>query len=104
MNIPTLEDSVRKFFTIEYFITRITQIPDAWATDTFTNPNRPEQHCVFGHLGCTFENQENEEANALDRLFREHGLVAIMVNDGKAKGFPQPTPKARILAALESFK
>ncbi len=109
MNIPTLEDSGRKFYTIEYFITRFCAIPEElWYVTDFTNPNNPAQHCAYGHLGCEHGDDENPEANALDRLFREHGLTVWAVNDGTgsktAGAFAQATPKLRILAALESFR
>lgn len=92
-------------YTVQYFIDKFTAIPEElWFEEEFTNPANPEQHCAYGHCGCNPESQENMEANSLDRLFRDHDLNVALVNDGMSALFQQPTPKARILAALETFK
>ncbi len=93
-------------YTPQYFIYKLSAIPEElWYVGDFTNPKQPHQHCAYGHLGCSENFQENPEANAFDELFRSHDLLAFMVNDGPYEGnFTQPTPKQRILAALESFK
>jgi hypothetical protein len=97
-------------YTVDYFITKFSAIPDdQWFVGEFQNPVVPSQQCAYGHCGCTPTEQENAEANILDRLFRDHDLNVACVNDGDdskmAGDFNHlPTPKARILAALESFK
>lgn len=95
-------------FDKAYFIRKFTLIPDEfWTIGEFSETNHPEKHCAFGWCGCTADNDETEEANALDRLFRNNNLLVTAVNDADGSGhagiFTQPTPKARILAALESF-
>lgn len=97
-------------YDIDYFLQKFEAIDeDLWTVGWFTDERNPEAHCAFGHCGCTPANDETEEANALDRLFRAHGLRVTAVNDadesGNAGRFKQlDSPKARILAALESFK
>ncbi len=95
-------------YTREYYIERFSAIPDhLWFVGEFTNPKEPSQHCAYGHLGCEVDNDANEESNTLDRMFRDQGLLVTSVNDGdgskQAGKFKKTTPKARILAALESF-
>lgn len=96
-------------FDLDYFITKFSAIPeDQWAIGEFTDTHNPVAHCAFGHCGCSVNNDSTDEGDTLDRLFRDHGLLVTAVNDadgsGKAGPFHQLTPKARILAALESFK
>lgn len=97
-------------YTVQHFIDKFSAIPDElWCIGEFTNTDNPAQHCAYGHLGCRPDDDECEEANALDRLFRDHKLLVTAVNDDDGTKwtrlqFKQPTPKARILAALESFK
>lgn len=89
----------------DYFLAKFAVISeDRWFVGEFTNPADPIQLCAFGHCGCDETNDETDEANALDRLFRNHGLRVPTINDGESPSFPQPTPKQRILAALASFK
>ncbi len=103
--IPTMPN-----YDTQYFIDKFSAIPEElWITGEFQNPDKPCQRCAYGHCGCDDMSDENEEANCLDRLFRDHGLRVPPVNDGeKARDSGEfwklPTPKARILAALESFK
>lgn len=93
-------------YSIQYFIDRFSAIPEEhWLEGHFTSETDPTQHCAYGHCGCTPDCQENLEANTLDRLFRDHKLNVAEVNDAVEPTFRYlPTPKQRILAALESFK
>ena len=99
-----------KIYDIDYFIAKFSAIPDElWCIGEFTNTHNPEQHCAYGHCGCTPNNEDNEESDALARLFRDHDLNVASVNDADGSRLAGdfrniPTPKARILAALESFK
>jgi hypothetical protein len=53
--------------------------------------------CALGH--CGFPNL-SREGEALQALFKEHGLSVVEVNDGHNRNYRQANPKARILAAL----
>lgn len=95
-------------YDAKHFLQKFEAIPDdLWFVGKFTDPDEPSHHCALGHCGWSEDNDENEEANSLDRIFRFHGLQASSVNDNdhspRNGPFHQETPKARILAALESF-
>ena len=96
-------------YTVQYYLDKFRPIPDQlWCIGEFTQTGNPVAHCAYGHCGCTDQCQENEEANALERLFIHHGLKVDSVNDGDGSRYAGPwrdipTPKGRILAALESF-
>lgn len=97
-------------FDIDYYLTKFAAIPDdQWCIGEFTASTGEEAHCAFGHCGCTANNDSTEEGDTLDRLFRDHGLLVTAVNDADGTKWAGPfrdlpTPKARMLAALESFK
>ncbi len=85
-------------FTKEYFIAKFTAIPDElWCTGRLTDPDG--RHCAFGF--CDAEHgARSKEGRALLALF-PRDLAAI--NDGVIPQYAQPTPRARILAALNDL-
>jgi hypothetical protein len=90
-------------YTVDYFIEKFSAIPDEkWWTGDYENKGR---FCALGHCGEKFmRGGMTEESMALGRLFEEYLICAVAsVNDGKGL-YPQPTPKARILAALQDIK
>lgn len=91
-------------YTVDYFIAKFTAIPDEkWCVEKYES--KSGERCALGHCGRR-PLKGSEEAKALGELFwdRENGLEVPSVNDGRDDRFPQPTPKARILAALEFIK
>lgn len=92
-------------YSIDYFIKKFEAIPDnMWRTRDFTNEQG--QCCVFGHCGLRKNNLHtwSEEAKALLNIFYANGESAVTVNDYDDMSYPEPTPKGRILAALNKFK
>lgn len=96
-------------YTVDYFIQKFEAIPDElWCVDKFENERG--QRCVLGHCGRNSENkfQPTEESWELDKLiFRIHSCAfepVACINNGTCLNYPQPTPKARILAALKDVK
>ncbi len=72
---------------------------EQWTTGTVFN-RRTGQCCAIGHL--TDANQDWHAMRHLaDRAVGEDGL--ILVNDGFHPEYPQPTPKARVLALCEDL-
>lgn len=90
-------------FNRDHFIARFAAIPeDQWCTRTWTDSEK--RHCVLGHLPVlTFE------YSALINLFQPEGQHQMGfyritdINDGMDPRYPQPTPRARILAALKDL-
>ncbi len=87
-------------YTIEYFKAKFQAIPEEkWCSDYYSNKG---QCCVMGHLGVRHEDwSESDEATAFRELFSDQKLNEVSINDGRNPRFPQPTPKQRILAALD---
>lgn len=79
-------------FTKQYFIDKFSAIPDElWITGNFRD--KKGRCCAIGH--CSIEG----EGLALVDIFGVGSSSCI--NDGGDPRFQQPTPRARILAALE---
>jgi hypothetical protein len=79
-----------------YFLEKFKAIPESkWCVDNFTNFNG--QRCALGHCGAGTHNA-TDESFAL-RCLLPCSVAAI--NDGEVARFHQPTPKQRIIAALE---
>lgn len=64
--------------------------------------------CAGGHLGCAYGTPDDEERRltplrrALEAALSKHFCMSIVrVNDRATVEFPQSSPKARILAALD---
>lgn len=91
-----------------YFIAKFEAIPEEqWAEGDYEVSNK---RCALGHCGAP---TTTAEADALVRLFKpgfEGGKYSYYsttpvpdINDGTNKHYPQPTPKQRILAALNDL-
>lgn len=102
-------------YTLDYFIQKFEKLNN-WCigirTDEYGN------HCALGH--CSPNNygswdDETPESGALSKLFFDnkifypgydvevvHGVAAV--NNGTHPKYQQPTPKQRILAALQDIK
>ena len=92
-------------YDADYFIEKFSQIPDdQWTTGNYAMDGKC---CALGHCGMRSGFGAGYEASELDSLFgRVFGktLAVVNVNDGYCLEFNQPTPKARILAALQWIK
>lgn len=101
-----------------YFIAKFEAIPDAaWTTHEFLSVDKSKR-CALGHCGddewwldpwINFPG----EVKALLRLFfptfnpfrADEAMIGIeQINNGEHPRYPQPTPKARILAALRDLR
>jgi hypothetical protein len=89
-------------YTVDYFIQKFEAIPDAeWNINDFTGGSG--RCCALGHCGMREvggEVKSTDEANALMTCVNHVDLI----NDGVIPAYHQPTPKARILAALRDVK
>jgi hypothetical protein len=112
-------------YTVDYFIEKFEAIPESmWANGIggyFSDANSPK--CALGHLNNNNDKSMSyhgmcKEARSLCNLFSK-AVVEIDfnsdcvpgserlvwgVNDGYGRGYKQPTPKQRILAALYDIK
>ena len=60
------------------------------------------QHCALQHLSYTHGKPEAQLA--INNLFIKHLHTGVSrVNDGHDPRYPQPTPRARVLAALKDL-
>lgn len=86
-------------YTVDYFIEKFEAIPEElWCIGTF---QIGEKCCAFGHCGGTEHIGANTvECNELIKVL----TVVAETNDGTNKLYQQPTPKQRILAALNDKK
>jgi hypothetical protein len=87
----------------QYFIDKFTAIPeDRWITKDYADD--AGRCCAFGHCGVRHMKPAlgggGEEADALAALL-QHRTASI--NDGDTDEYQQPTPKQRILAALNDL-
>lgn len=89
-------------YDVDYFIAKFEAIPDErWCVYDYRNG---PQRCARGHCGQT-SFRDTPESTALGELFDNNiGDGPSMVNDGNVEEYQQPTPKARILAALHDIK
>lgn len=76
-----------------YFIAKFSAIPDERWCVGLQGPNNTA--CAYDHCR-RFGVEPDELRTLLDRI----SARASYVNDGLDSRYPQPTPKARILAAL----
>ena len=90
-------------YNTQYFIDKFEAIPDdKWTTGKYTEGNGV--CCALGHCGERESSVDSTKANALRQLFGYEPFTVSTVNDGGYPAYPQPTPKARILAALNDIK
>ena len=96
----------------KYFINFFEAIPDErWCAGLQIAPDG--QRCALGHLLPEDEKFDedhgsNEKNEAVSRLFgggylTGGGYKVAAINDGRNRRYQQPTPKARILAALHDL-
>lgn len=93
-----------------YFITKLSAIPDElWCSEFFSNG---EARCALGHLGrfgWWRESREDrdvrgEEVNSFVAVLGNGDRATVeRINNGDDLRYSQPTPKARILAALNDL-
>lgn len=92
-------------YTVEYFKAKFEAIPEEkWCVGGFVDPKDSEKRCAMGHCGCAAKNPEIDALCDLFNSCREAGHRMMWIgeiNDGGDPRFPQPTPKQRILAALD---
>ena len=90
-------------YTVDYFIEKFEEIPEhMWIIRTFRDPFC--RCCAYGFCGVGESSKTTEEAKQLQKLFSEEMLLVTTINDCETQQFPQPTPKQRILAALNYIK
>lgn len=108
-------------YDVDYFIKKFKAIPDSlWTVEKFIDSSG--RRCALGHCGLlaqtsfAYVNETNtltaltskfEEAAALINIFplKGDGLNMIAwINNGHHPKYQQPTPKARVLAALLDVK
>lgn len=109
-------------YDVNYFINKFEAIPESQFT-THLFQNQDGQKCSVGHCGIFSVHNVTPEGIALKRVFVnlpitakrsgtlvEEGTFSIFphkasyINDGLVKEYTQPTPKQRILAALNDVK
>lgn len=86
-------------YDVNFFIRKFEAIPeDKWITGKWElNGN----HCALGHCGAIQSDVSlTDEACALNELLTN----VIAINDGRDQVYAQPTPKQRILAALNDIR
>jgi len=94
-----MSDPVYDVYDVDYFLTKFSAIPDEqWCVGEFAWDG---MKCALGHCGEVVPFATTAESQALRWLF---DVSVIAVNDGKDPRYKQPTPKARILAALRDLQ
>jgi hypothetical protein len=94
-------------YDVDYFINKFSAIPDnLWITQVLTGWGA---HCALGHCDVTETHLMvglPDEARVLAELLGgdERWQNVATINDGEDARYTQPTPKARILAALADVK
>ncbi len=93
-------------YDADYFIKKFSEIDEwHWCIGVFTQEVLGGQLrcCALGHCGQRKVGYQTNESEYLIHVLQPIGLPS-MVNDGDDLRYPQPTPKARILAALKDAK
>lgn len=102
-------------YTVQFFIDKFEKIPEEyWNTNTY---GYNTSHCAGGHCGMRSAGDAEKfpEAMALLQILiptkiKRHYYtvpflqVVAIINDGEHPKYKQPTPRARILAALYDIK
>ena len=96
-------------YTIDWFIDFYSKIPEEkWTTGFYVRNigTKEISFCALGHLGIGNSSNKNRKkaARFLSDLFAANHLSVSGINDGLVCVFQQPTPRQRILAALNHFK
>jgi uncharacterized protein YdbL (DUF1318 family) len=98
-------------YDVDYFIQKFEAIPEKfWIVGKF---HCGHKHCAQGHIKD--QHRADEAGEMSERLHgllmrvctgpkAEIGNAIARVNDGREPDYQQPTPKARILAALRDVK
>lgn len=97
MSTPTTQPVYGK----AYFIAKFEAIPEERWTECGQYMDHEGRCCARGHLGESNTNTP-DSSRALTRLFKGHGYVTA-INDGRDSKYQQPTPRARMLAALRDL-
>lgn len=108
-------------YTVDYFIDKFSKIPDSKFISGLQCDNKGN-HCAYGWCATKFyysssgNGHETEEGQALTKLFTIPELqyldlageipegMPARINNGDHPKYQQPTPKQRILAALNDVK
>lgn len=91
--------------TAAFFLAKFRAIPDElWCVKQYHGAGW--QRCAIGHTqGYKMAGQERALIALFDTLGKgRHGQACKDINDGLDPRFPQPTPKQRIIAALEMIE
>ena len=102
-------------YDVDYFLKKFEAIPDdLWLIGTFQRTDEAGviRRCALGHCGGDGDGKYPEMTNeyiALKRIFTYADFLGkafyvTTINDGNDPRFQQPTPKARVLAALNHIK
>lgn len=95
-----------KLKTVADFKKFFKAIPEEqWMTKYYNNAGQT-RFCALGHLGSGNVTGVTSVGVRLQKMFRKAfgKFTVAKVNDHKSEAFPQPTPKARILAALNEME
>ena len=94
-------------YDIDYFIAKFSAIPEEkWCTGKFMNDTGQccaLGFCLPGYKGTAeLDEENNTEFLSIQTIFGKIKYKDITdINDRRSVGFKQPTPKQRVLAALE---
>lgn len=106
------KNETNTIYDVSYFIDKFEKIPESkWFTGALRDLNDTAR-CALGHcLGSKIQPyfngyfQENEETTTLSKLIVKYLKIdTAHINDNNDDRYPQPTPRARILAALYDIK
>jgi len=100
-----MEPKQQPVYDVQFFIDKFSKIPDNdWGIKSYVDEFNKK--CALGHCGISVSLFQTNapEASAVHSIFMESGLNILTINDGEALRYQQPTPKARILAALNDIK
>lgn len=103
-NINHMNDMTDTNYRAKDFARLFRSIPDEqWTTGSYRNGD-DSKRCALGHAGADF-GSPCEASNALEDIcigaFNRH---AAFINDSRSTDFPQPTPKLRMVAAMDKAK
>lgn len=90
-------------YDVDYFISKFEAIlEEKWVEHALSWGGRC---CALGHCQGALERDALKEV-MLSLVHDGHGILVApaAINDGLDPRYPQPTPKARILAALRDVK